>query len=391
MHVLNAAHNRIRVVTDVQLRNLTNLRALILNDNQLQRIPLLTTRHTALNTLTLSHNLIETIDNIQFLTSLKKLSLSHNSLYHIPPLGSLKLLQELRLSHNKIHTLSNSLSQNVKLKILDLGHNRIATFEDLKVLQLCTTLRQLTLSGNPIVSSEGYLTRITKLLPFLKLLDGQRIRNKKHNKTLSTSISDKKTTTTTTTTIVHFPQQNREDPQKENFNKELTDVENTSTKRTSNRVVNDRNNSDKVLTPRKRHTDDESDEETSRSHHIKRRNTKFTLLKAQHAEAQATTQLNNNNNNKVDSENSFVSEEMSRTVSQSTLLEESDTKEKKELNVDSVKEDSTPESEREKANVLHESGIHRVYVHQRQRHSLFDVNELIKNSSVEALGWDTKS
>jgi hypothetical protein len=187
-------------------------------------------------------------------------------------------------------------------------------------------------------------------------------------------------------------QQNKEGPQKENSNEKSADAENTNTKRTSYRLANDRNNSGKVLISHKRHADE--NEETSHSYRIKRQSTKFTLLKEQNTEAQATTQLNNDNNNNNkdnESENSFISQETLATIPQSTYLEKNDREEKEERNLDSMKEGSAPGSESNKVNTLHESGIRRVYIHQRQRHSLFDVNELIKNNSVETLGWDMKS
>lgn len=402
LRVLNAAHNHICVITDIQLRNLTNLQALILNDNKLQRIPPLTLRHTALNTLTLSHNLIETLDNIHFLTNLKKLSLSHNSLYHIPPLGSLKALQQLRLSHNKIHTLSNSLVHNVKLKILDLGHNRISTLDDVKVLQLCTTLRQLTLSGNPLAATTDYPTQVARFLPFLKLLDGRRLRNKNKDRILATSSSHKKNVQSAQ------KRKNKEDSEEKTEGDDTLDAANDN-----KQTFHDEKSSERALLHHKRRTSEST--KSSLSHYTKRQKIHSNSPNIYTAPLETTAQLDNSHshhnhnhnhyhNNKVNnneggtdrSVTSFPSQTNLSPALSSVLTEKDDEESDKfveETKNSKMKSKQWPESSEleahdENANSTQESGIRRVYVHHSQRRPSFDVNELLHSTSVESSRWD---
>lgn len=54
-----------------------------------------------------------------------------------PPLGlscrGCPMLTELRLNHNQIHALPAELASNTRLRILDIGGNPIASFDDIQV------------------------------------------------------------------------------------------------------------------------------------------------------------------------------------------------------------------------------------------------------------------
>lgn len=43
------------------------------------------------------------------------------------------MLTELRLNHNQIHALPAELASNTRLRILDIGGNPIASFDDIQV------------------------------------------------------------------------------------------------------------------------------------------------------------------------------------------------------------------------------------------------------------------
>jgi len=50
-----------------------------------------------------------------------------------PAHRSCEALQELRLNHNQLTSLPEELASNSRLKILDVGGNAIASFDDIQV------------------------------------------------------------------------------------------------------------------------------------------------------------------------------------------------------------------------------------------------------------------
>lgn len=130
LKVLNVAHCEIKQVPPMLLSSLPNLRALVINNNQLKSFPRTSKKHE-LRTLVISHNEIDSLTGISQFSMLEKLSASNNSIRAIPEseIKELKQLQELRLAHNKIITIPSSISECVQLKILNLTHNFIQSLE----------------------------------------------------------------------------------------------------------------------------------------------------------------------------------------------------------------------------------------------------------------------
>eukprot|EP00029_Vermamoeba_vermiformis_P001091 TRINITY_DN11260_c0_g1_i1.p1 TRINITY_DN11260_c0_g1~~TRINITY_DN11260_c0_g1_i1.p1 ORF type:complete len:511 (-),score=167.92 TRINITY_DN11260_c0_g1_i1:8-1540(-) len=176
--VLNAAMNEVK---EFDPSPHPRLSALILNNNQLTKIPTLD-NNLELNTLVLSHNKIEEMTPVLAkLGKMKKLSLSHNQIREISYVSDQFYLHELKLNDNKIRNLPETLAKNVRLEILDLGNNQIRDFDDIKVLSQLKGLKNLNLKGNPITQKSSYPDQLYVLCPFIRILDGKRREIKSKN------------------------------------------------------------------------------------------------------------------------------------------------------------------------------------------------------------------
>lgn len=105
-----------------------------------------------LNTLILSKNSISdfSISEVGSLTNLTKLSISHNVLKSIPDLSASVNLTELRINHNMITSISDTILTNKKLKTLDLSHNLLTDWEDVRKLVGLPNLTNLGIKENKL-------------------------------------------------------------------------------------------------------------------------------------------------------------------------------------------------------------------------------------------------
>ncbi|KAI3630503.1 hypothetical protein MIR68_011938 [Amoeboaphelidium protococcarum] len=209
LSVLNVSHNKITQLP-IYLQNLPQLKALIMNDNQISKIESsVFSTCPELNTIVLSNNslndesLAVSIDNqtcgvFSAVKHLKKLSLSNNKLSCFPLGLDVNLeLKELRLSHNKITVQKPLGYTNTSLDILDLGNNEISSLKELEFIsQAFPLLRQLNLKGNPVMemlqTNDGGQTIkqvIIGIFSKLRVFNGERlderIGKRKHAQILS--------------------------------------------------------------------------------------------------------------------------------------------------------------------------------------------------------------
>jgi hypothetical protein len=112
---------------------------------------------------------------VEKLKLLSKLSLSHNSLKAVPDTQKNLMLRELRLNENRIRSLPKSLKHNTKLKILDLGKNKLKDTSVLEPLQSLRHLENLNLRGNQLCDRPSYLQDVLSLQVSLRILDGSRV------------------------------------------------------------------------------------------------------------------------------------------------------------------------------------------------------------------------
>ncbi|KAJ1652428.1 hypothetical protein IWQ61_007234 [Dispira simplex] len=170
--VLNFSHNLLIRIPE-EVANCPKLKALVLGDNQIQQVENLG-KLEQLNTLVLSNNRLTEIPLLRKNTEMVKLSLGNNQIRIIPDLSHLSQLRELRLNNNKILTIPSHLSHCVSLEILDLGNNILTSWSDVESLAFIKKLTNLNLKGNKVCDEPDYRNRVLKLMPTLRVLDGQR-------------------------------------------------------------------------------------------------------------------------------------------------------------------------------------------------------------------------
>ncbi|KAJ1993427.1 hypothetical protein H4R33_000682 [Dimargaris cristalligena] len=170
--VLNLSNNSY-IQLPMYLQNCTQLKALVLNNNDLHQIEHLG-KAKDLNTLVLSHNKFEELPALKANVNLIKLSASFNSIRTIPDLSHLAGLRELRLSNNKILAIPESFRALRVLEILDLGLNLISNWKDIATLSELNTLVNLNLKGNKICQMEDYTQTVKQRIPSLRVLDTER-------------------------------------------------------------------------------------------------------------------------------------------------------------------------------------------------------------------------
>lgn len=102
--------------------------------------------------LSLSHQGISLIRNMDPFVNLKKLNLLDNNIIQIEGLESCRLLEELSLEKNKLTAIEN-IGHLKYLKKLDLGQNKITQIRNIKQLE---SLTQLSLEDNQIARLTGF-------------------------------------------------------------------------------------------------------------------------------------------------------------------------------------------------------------------------------------------
>ena len=142
------------------IQNLKNLELLDLGHNPITQLP----KH--LTALKLDYHLFNRFkEEICDMTSLRYLNLQRNQLLELPEnFGNLINLKILNLSYNKLEKLPTSFSNLENLEALNLGHNKIRQLpEDFGRLD---GLRALNIGYNPLTNfpeSFRYLHRLKKL------------------------------------------------------------------------------------------------------------------------------------------------------------------------------------------------------------------------------------
>uniref|UniRef100_A0A8C9A2H8 Leucine rich repeats and IQ motif containing 1 n=1 Tax=Prolemur simus TaxID=1328070 RepID=A0A8C9A2H8_PROSS len=177
------------------LESLKNLQQLIVDHNQLISTKGLCDTPTIIY-LDCSHNHLTKIEGIENCGLLQILKLQGNYLSELPSLENHVLLRELHLDDNSISTvgafssywlplLQNlTLSQNsltkivplfhfVSLEKLDVSNNCLSDLTSVKVwFNACYSLRELSLTGNPLLQEINWRHSLLKMLPALRILNG---------------------------------------------------------------------------------------------------------------------------------------------------------------------------------------------------------------------------
>ncbi|KAL6256144.1 hypothetical protein P5V15_012264 [Pogonomyrmex californicus] len=121
---------------------------------------------TNLVKLSLSHNVIERIENLDELCHLKELDLSFNHISVMENLKNLHQLEILLLYSNEISDVQG-ISDLKKLIILNIGKNKINDWKHIVYLRDFKSLKSLNTCDNPCTEMDGYLDYLFAFLPQL--------------------------------------------------------------------------------------------------------------------------------------------------------------------------------------------------------------------------------
>ncbi|KAL0968633.1 hypothetical protein UPYG_G00269400 [Umbra pygmaea] len=194
LDILEISHNAITRISG--LESLKRLQKLLLDHNQL-----ISTRGLGdvctLLTLGLSHNHLSSVAGLQNCPLLRTLDLAGNNLTEPPSLHNQVLLRELSLDDNSMSSLRGltdcwlpliqllsvaqnsitqlpSLSDFVSLEKLDARQNCLSELQNLcDSLQGCPVLREVHLTGNPVLQEPSWRSSLQKAVPGLQDIDGQ--------------------------------------------------------------------------------------------------------------------------------------------------------------------------------------------------------------------------
>ncbi|XP_021103662.1 leucine-rich repeat-containing protein 9 isoform X2 [Heterocephalus glaber] len=150
LEVLHLGYNGICNLTQLQLNRLRNLKFLFLQGNKISQV--------------------EGLDN---LVVLQELVVDHNRIraFNDSAFAKPSSLLALHLEENRLRELSK-LQSLVKLEKLFLGYNKIQDMAELEKLDVISSLRELTVYGNPICRKILHRHVLIFRLPNLQMLDG---------------------------------------------------------------------------------------------------------------------------------------------------------------------------------------------------------------------------
>ncbi|XP_060633356.2 leucine-rich repeat and IQ domain-containing protein 1 [Anolis sagrei] len=192
------------------LESLKNLQRLVVNHNQLISTKGLSETPTLVY-IDCSFNHLTHVEGIENCGVLQILKLKGNNLSELPSLENHVLLRELDLEDNSISSLEKislhwlpllrtlCLSQNsltevaplfscVSLEKLDISNNCLLDLKSIvSCLNGCDSLKELIILGNPLLREENWRYCLRKLLPHLKILNGE-------NLSSDAEITDERTT-----------------------------------------------------------------------------------------------------------------------------------------------------------------------------------------------------
>ncbi|XP_034939742.1 dynein regulatory complex subunit 3-like isoform X2 [Chelonus insularis] len=114
--------------------------------------------------LSLSHNLIENIENLDGLLQLKELDFSFNRIKVMKNLNHLVKLELLYLTGNQIIEIQE-IDKLENLTIFSIADNNIETWDHVIYLRKFKKLRSVNINGNPCIQQENYKKYFKAFLP----------------------------------------------------------------------------------------------------------------------------------------------------------------------------------------------------------------------------------
>jgi len=147
----------------VSIRHLTELKSLLLVNNQLKELPELLAQLKNLRTLDLSNNKMTVLPEwLGQLSQLQSLTLSGNRLAALSAsVGQMRKLQSLNLSSTKLTALPKELAELQNLRSLYFSNNDSQSLPD--ILRQLQRLRILDIAGNRLAAAPDWLGELTLL------------------------------------------------------------------------------------------------------------------------------------------------------------------------------------------------------------------------------------
>eukprot|EP01032_Pedospumella_encystans_P024611 gene24611-27832_t len=121
--------------------------------------------------LDVSFNIIERPIVMDAGYQLIELNMSNNRIVDLKGIALLDTLEFLDVSSNLLSRLEG-LENMKRLKVLKLQHNKISTFQSLRLLTYNVCLSDVRLEGNAIVDDPYFKVKLINYIPNLKYLDG---------------------------------------------------------------------------------------------------------------------------------------------------------------------------------------------------------------------------
>uniref|UniRef100_A0A7M5WJL9 NXF1/2/3/5-like leucine-rich repeat domain-containing protein n=2 Tax=Clytia hemisphaerica TaxID=252671 RepID=A0A7M5WJL9_9CNID len=171
LNVLNLSNNKITSLK--HLKKLQSLKAIILNGNELSTLDGITGLKE-LNTLVISNNKFTELD-LNGWPKLQKFSATNNHFEAFPNCQALKSIGDIKLNHNAISEIPEWIKGCSRLKILDLGNNKLENFESIVSLKDLPNLENLNLKGNPLCDDPDYIIKVKEAFPKLKTFDFKKL------------------------------------------------------------------------------------------------------------------------------------------------------------------------------------------------------------------------
>lgn len=166
------SNNNLKGALPTEIANLTYLKRLSLNDNQITTIPATLGQLSNLRSLSLDNNEISQIPRaLEKLTKLNSLSLKGNQLQQFPPaITKLRHLENLNLQQNQISKIPSEISKLQNLKWLYLAGNQIRVIPP--AIGALENLVHLYLGDNQITHIPNEISKLTEL-SYLYLYNNQ--------------------------------------------------------------------------------------------------------------------------------------------------------------------------------------------------------------------------
>ncbi|XP_050990423.1 leucine-rich repeat and IQ domain-containing protein 1 isoform X2 [Labeo rohita] len=180
LQILQLSHNNISRISG--LGPLKMLLRLSVDHNQLLSTRGLNEIYTLLH-LDCSYNHLSHIEGLENCALLNTLDLRGNSLTEVPVLQNHVLLRDLHLDDNlisSVHDLESywlPLLQNLSVahnRMLDASHNCLSDLQNICLnLQVCTSLQELNLTGNPLQQESNWRSLVLETVPGLIKLNNE--------------------------------------------------------------------------------------------------------------------------------------------------------------------------------------------------------------------------